>query len=919
MTTEDTVFDSEKQASKETVASEEPEIGKEGLDGAADAYLFRREERILQKSHSGSWADTCTREGAVSTDESETKPSPLVQPKVQMLSKKMKVATEPKQGSKKSTIAKLWSRVYSRRRSHRIPGGGVMGKLFNRSFRHMSDLSPNVSMQLDEFVDYRPYFTYWVTTVQILVMIIALATYGFGPIGFSRRSNREWVLQPSMVLEQVSFFEQENLWIGPSYADLVHLGAKYAPCMRRDLNIYSEIAKKRTEENNTACCILNDNTACYQSRKDECSVKTTKILHWLAQWEKWTEQVPGPEGRLSGSVCGQDPRDCMKPASLNPYVWPDDITRWPICASSSYSRNFPHTRCEISGRPCCIGIQGECRITTREYCDFVKGYFHEEATLCSQVSCLGEVCGMIPFFRHDRPDQFIRLFIPLFLHAGIIHCAFTVLLQFVIMRDLERLIGWLRLAIIYIISGVTGNLASAVFVPYHAEVGPSGSQFGLLAGLIVDVVYSWRFIAHPWKALSQLLLPLLLLFVAGLMPWIDNYAHFFGFLAGFLLSLALFPFIQFKKHDSHLRLVIILVSLAVLAIVIALLIVFFVVTPLWSCEICVYLNCIEISPHFCDNKGLELNLEQPPVHMCLYVYLSPTPLLPFTVSYPPSLIALTMNHAEEQAQEIEVLLSMYPDELTIVKPDYPARFSIFVSSNTPEEDEKQSHVASCILEVILNDKYPKELPEVSISSENMTEENIAAITEKVAAVAADSIGAPMIFTLVCAVQKSDRQKLKLNFCEEKPPVAFWSIRAFHNISSSTLIMFLICDFYIKEELDVLSEQSRRNYDQMMEQKRIQLEETETQRVRGTPVTVESFLAWKNRFVEEMTKLRKKQQTAVAISNRLTGREQFLRDSTLYTSDMKLIAEIGEDVPIDEELFQDLDDIELGDDSASISN
>lgn len=42
---------------------------------------------------------------------------------------------------------------------------------------------------------------------------------------------------------------------------------------------------------------------------------------------------------------------------------------------------------------------GRCEITSREYCDFMKGYFHEEATLCSQVSkflrCLTEV------FRQD--------------------------------------------------------------------------------------------------------------------------------------------------------------------------------------------------------------------------------------------------------------------------------------------------------------------------------------------------------------------------------------------------------------------------------------------------------------------------------------------------------------------------------------
>jgi membrane associated rhomboid family serine protease len=38
------------------------------------------------------------------------------------------------------------------------------------------------------------------------------------------------------------------------------------------------------------------------------------------------------------------------------------------------------------------------------------------------------------------------------------------------MRDLEKLTGSLRIAIIYMGSGVAGNLASAIFVPYRADV-----------------------------------------------------------------------------------------------------------------------------------------------------------------------------------------------------------------------------------------------------------------------------------------------------------------------------------------------------------------------------------------------------------------------------------------------------------------
>ena len=46
----------------------------------------------------------------------------------------------------------------------------------------------------------------------------------------------------------------------------------------------------------------------------------------------------------------------------------------------------------------------------------------------------------------------------------------TVLFQFFVMRDVEKLAGWHRTAIIYIGSGIAGSLASAIFLPYYVEV-----------------------------------------------------------------------------------------------------------------------------------------------------------------------------------------------------------------------------------------------------------------------------------------------------------------------------------------------------------------------------------------------------------------------------------------------------------------
>ena len=55
------------------------------------------------------------------------------------------------------------------------------------------------------------------------------------------------------------------------------------------------------------------------------------------------------------------------------------------------------------------------------------------------------------------------------------------------MRDLEKMAGTVRIAIIYLCAGCVGNLASAIFVPYRAEVGPAGAHFGLLATCMVEV------------------------------------------------------------------------------------------------------------------------------------------------------------------------------------------------------------------------------------------------------------------------------------------------------------------------------------------------------------------------------------------------------------------------------------------------
>ncbi|RXG72692.1 Inactive rhomboid protein 1 [Armadillidium vulgare] len=259
-------------------------------------------------------------------------------------------------------------------------------KIFNERIK-------KVRKQLDEIEDYRPYFTWWVTTVQVFILFLSILCYGLAPHGVSLRQQQGEVLMPSLATDKVDYWEPENLWIGPRAADLIHLGAKFAPCMRKDEKIFRHIEEQRRAERETGCCIRNDDSGCVQSSRRECSSR-------LSVWKKWSELAKGPDGRLSGSVCGQDPNYCKEPASVPPHEWPDDITQWPICkkrVAVSAVRKInaaEHMACEVIGHPCCIGIHGECSITTREYCNFVRGYFHEEATLCSQFSSPPTFCGL---------------------------------------------------------------------------------------------------------------------------------------------------------------------------------------------------------------------------------------------------------------------------------------------------------------------------------------------------------------------------------------------------------------------------------------------------------------------------------------------------------------------------------------------
>ena len=210
------------------------------------------------------------------------------------------------------------------------------------------------------------------------------------------------------------------------------------------------------------------------------------------------------------------------------------------------------------------------------------------------------------FVDPSEPDQFYRLWTSLFMHAGALQLLVTLLFQFTIMRDLEKLAGWFRISIIYLGSGIAGSLSSAIFLPYYVEAGPAGSQFGLLACVFVELFQTWSLVQNPRLDLLKQSIFMLFLFIFGLLPMIDNYAHLVGFFVGLLLSFAFLPYVNFGTFDRSRKCIGIVLCLCASGTFFVVIVLLFYVSPVYNCVHCKYFNCLPLTEKFC--KSMEVTV-----------------------------------------------------------------------------------------------------------------------------------------------------------------------------------------------------------------------------------------------------------------------------------------------------------------------
>lgn len=162
---------------------------------------------------------------------------------------------------------------------------------------------------------------------------------------------------------------------------------------------------------------------------------------------------------------------------------------------------------------------------------------------------LSDLCGFDPvpnprvgdtLETQPQPNQWFRFIIPMFLHAGLVHIAFNMLLQLTLGREMEKVIGSIRFLIVYLSSGIFGFVMGGNFAPSGiASTGASGALFGIIAIMLLDLLYTWKERRSPWKELAFIALDIIISFVLGLLPGLDNFAHIGGFLMGLVLGVCI--------------------------------------------------------------------------------------------------------------------------------------------------------------------------------------------------------------------------------------------------------------------------------------------------------------------------------------------------------------------------------------------
>ena len=169
----------------------------------------------------------------------------------------------------------------------------------------------------------------------------------------------------------------------------------------------------------------------------------------------------------------------------------------------------------------------------------VRGFNYES------VQTVYDFGGVIGAEIQVDPSQSWRLLAAMFVHIGLQHFVLNMVTLYFLGRIAEDLFGSKAFLVLYILSGLMGNLFVMTFSPEVVAAGASTALFG-----IFGAIASLRFIARsPYiQYLSQSYTSLILVnILCSFMPGISLAGHLGGLVGGGILA---FVFPVYGERDS---------------------------------------------------------------------------------------------------------------------------------------------------------------------------------------------------------------------------------------------------------------------------------------------------------------------------------------------------------------------------------
>ncbi|WP_084270229.1 rhomboid family intramembrane serine protease [Patulibacter minatonensis] len=214
-------------------------------------------------------------------------------------------------------------------------------------------------------------------------------------------------------------------------------------------------------------------------------------------------------------------------------ICPDCMTSTPVgmrCPECAKQRTKVHTISSVGGGHLPRVTQAIIGICIVAF--LAGGNFGLEGTNGSWIDRNG-VLFRAGIEQHD----YWRLVTSGFLHAGLIHIAFNMLLLWFLGSEIEGKLGGPRFALLYLVALLGGSLGAMIQTtnPLQGTVGASGAVFGLAGYLLVEMRRRGE---NPFQ--SQLGFLLLINLVLSFRPGVSWGGHLGGLVFGALAAFVLY-------------------------------------------------------------------------------------------------------------------------------------------------------------------------------------------------------------------------------------------------------------------------------------------------------------------------------------------------------------------------------------------